>query len=65
MTATMLKRDAVAIMKATLAGSKTSRFTDVMEAAFINETKLPQQAEDPVPEEDDEDIPEDIEEQPE
>ena len=65
MTATMLKRDAVAIMKAALAGTKTSRFTDVMEAAFIDETRLPQQTEDPIPEEDDVDILEDPEEQPE
>ena len=61
----MLKRDAVAIMKAALAGTKTSRFTDIMEAAFIDKTRLPQQTEDPIPEEDDVDILEDPEEQPE
>ena len=43
MMATMLKRDVVAIMKVALAGTETSRFTDVMEAAFMDNSKLPQQ----------------------
>ena len=41
MMATMLKRDAVAIMKAALTGTETSRFTDVLEATFIDDSKLP------------------------
>ena len=52
MMATMLKRDAVAIMRATLAGTETSQFTDVLETAFVYDTKLPQPAEDPLPEDD-------------
>ena len=52
MTATMLKRDALAIMKAALAGTETSRFTDVLEAAFVDDSKLPQPADDPLFEED-------------
>ena len=55
MTAMMLKRDAVAIMKAALAGTETSRFTDVLEATFIDDSKLPQPADDPLVEEDNDD----------
>ena len=36
-TTSMLCRDAVGIMKAALAGTKTTRFTDVMEAAFVED----------------------------
>ena len=55
MTAIMLKRDAVTIMKAALAGTKMSKFMDIMEAAFVDETKMPSQMEDPSQYEDDED----------
>ena len=52
MTATMLKRDAVTIIKAALTGTETSRFTDVLEVAFIDDSKLPQPSDDPLIEED-------------
>ena len=55
MTTTMLKRNAVAIMKAALTGTDMSQFTDVIEAAFVDDTKLLQQVEDPLPKEDDDD----------
>ena len=51
----MLKRDAVAIMKAAFARTETSRFIDVLEAAFIDDSKLPQPADDPLVEENNDD----------
>ena len=55
----MLRRDAVGIMKAALAGTKTTRFVNVMEAAFVEDGVTNPSMDPTIPPDDDE---EDLEE---
>ena len=57
MTASLLHQDAIAVMKAALAGTRTDRLIDVLETAFMGEeSKMTTQASDPLGEkEEDED----------
>ena len=52
MVASMLRRDVARLMKAVLAGTKTKRFTDIIEAAFVgDEVKLQPDTEKELPKE--------------
>ena len=49
MMASLLRQDAITIMKAALAGTRTDQFIDVLEAAFMGEeSKLTTQASNPL-----------------
>ena len=52
MTASLLRQDAIAVIKAALAGTRTDRLVNVLEAAFVGEeSKSAPQTSDPLGEE--------------